>query len=264
MVENEIYRTFVDNNNSKKIFMKTKQNAKRKMHQAVLKVMNDSKEIWGVVPQLVNVMEIFSENVKAVIELKSEHGKDIKALLDNKLNKRKELIEYSLPVLNVLLAFGHDLKDKDLLKKLNFSRNKLTKSKDLDLIENSKLIYKTAHKFYMKSLETKETEAENAIDIFGYGLNDKMLEEIEIAEKAFIEALTGLKAAIKHKTMVSQQITMKIKENDKLLQNKIDLLISIFEPSNPDLYKSYIESRTIQKESVQKEEVVKKGKKKKE
>jgi hypothetical protein len=264
MVEIEINHTFVVNNNYKKIFMKTKQNAKRKMHQAVLTVMNDSKEIWGVVPQLVNVMEIFSENVKVVNELKSEHGKDIKALLDNKLNKRKELIEISLPVLNVLLAFGHDLKDKDLLKKLNFSRNKLTKSKDLDLIENCKLIYKTAHKFYLKSLETKETNAENSIDIFSYGLNDKMLEDIEIAEKAFIEALTGLKAAVKQKAMVSQQINMKIKENDKLLQNKIDLLMSIFEPSNPDLYKSYNESRKIQKESVQKEEVVKKGKKKKE
>lgn len=242
--------------------MKTKQSAKLKMHQAVLEVMNGNEEIWGVVPQLKNVMQVFSENVKAVDELKAEQGKDIKPLIDYKLEKRKELIDLSLPALNVLIVYGHDVKDKELLKKLNFSRNKLTKSKDLDLIEKCKLIHKTAHKFYMKSLETKEAKAENSIDIFGYGLNDKMLEDIEIAEKAFVEALSGLKAGIKDKTFVSQQITLILKENDKLLRNKIDLLISIFETSNPELIKKYTESRIIQKEA-KKDEVVKKGKKKK-
>jgi hypothetical protein len=243
--------------------MKTKQSAKLKMQQEVLNVMNDNKQIWMVVPQLQNVMEIFSENVKAIAELKSEQGKDIKPLLKYKLEKRNKLIDFSLPVLNVLLAYGHDVKDKDLLKKLNFSRNKLTKSKDLDLIENCKLIYKTAHKFYMKSLETTESAAKDAIDFFGYGLNDEMLEEIEMAEKSFMESLSGLKVAIRNKTLVNQQITSKMKENDKLLRNKIDLLISIFQTSNPDLLKKYAESRIIQKETAKKEEEVKKGKKKK-
>lgn len=242
--------------------MKTKQSAKLNMHQAVLDVMNGSEDIWGVVPQLKNIMQVFSENVKTIDQLKAEQGKDIKPLIDYKLEKRKELIDLSLPALNVLIVYGHDVRDKELLKKLNFSRNKLTKSKDLDLIEKCKLIYKTAHKFYMKSLETKEAEAENSIDIFGYGLNDKMLEDIEIAEKAFVEALSGLKSGIKNKTLVSQQITLILKENDKLLRNKIDLLISIFETSNPELFKKYTESRIIHKESVKKEEV-KKGKKKK-
>jgi hypothetical protein len=243
--------------------MKTKQSAKLKMQQEVLKVMNENKNIWGVVPQLQNVMEVFSENVKAVEKLKSEKGKEIKPLLEYKLEKRKELIDSSLPPLNVLLAYGHDIKDKDLLKKLNFSRNKLTKSKDLDLIENCKFIYKTAHKLYMKSLETKEVETNKENDIFGYGLNDKMLEEIEIAEKAFVESLSGLKAAIKNKTLVGQEIISRLKENDKLLRNKIDLLISIFETSNPELLKNYSESRILKKETAIKAEVVKKGKKKK-
>jgi hypothetical protein len=243
--------------------MKTKQSAKLKMQQVVLNVINENKEVWMVVPQLQNVMEVFSENVKAVEKLSAEKGKEIKPLLEYKLVKRKELIDLSLPALNVLLAFGYDVKDKELLKKLNFSRNKLTKSKDLNLIENCKLIYKTAHKFYMKSLETKEAETGNEKDIFGYGLNDKMLEDIEIAEKAFVESLSGLKVAIKNKTMVSQQITSKLKENDKLLRNKIDLLISIFETSNPKFLKKYTESRIIQKETAKKEEEVKKGKKKK-
>jgi len=243
--------------------MKTKQSAKLKMHQSILDVMYGSEDIWGVVPQLQNDMEIFSENVKTVEKLKSEKGKEIKPLLEYKLKKRKELIDSSLPPLNVLLAYGHDVKDKELLKKMNFSRNKLTKAKDLDLIENCSLIYKTAHKLYMKSLDTKEAETEKTKDFFGYGLNDKMLEEIEIAEKAFIKSLLELKIAIKNKTLVSKEITAKLKENDTLLRNKIDLLISIFETSNPELIKKYTESRIIQKETAKKDEVVKKGKKKK-
>ncbi len=243
--------------------MKTKQSAKLKMQQVVLDVLNENKEVWMVVPQLQNVMEIFSENINVIVELKSEQGKDIKPLLKFKLDKRNKLIDSSLPALNVLLAYGHDIKDKDLLKKLNFSRNKLTKSKDLDLIENCKLIYKTAHKYYMKSLETKESVEDNTIDFFGYGLNDEMLEEIEMADKAFIESLSVLKVAIRNRTLVNQQITSKMKENDKLLRNKIDLLISIFQTSNPELLKKYTESRIIQKEAAKKDEEVKKVKKKK-
>lgn len=242
--------------------MKNKQSAKLKMHHAVLDVMDGSKEIWGVVPQLINVMQVFSENVKAIDEFKAEQGNDIEPLVDYKLQKRKELIDLSLPVLNVLLAYGHDVKDKELLKKLNFSRNKLTKSNDLVLIKNCRLIYKTANKFYMKSLETKESKSKNKIDIFGYGLNDKMLEEIKTAEKAFVESLSGLKVGLKNKNLNGKQITSKLKENDKLLRNKIDLLISIFETSNSELFNKYIESRIIQKETV-KEEEVKKGENKK-
>ena len=36
--------------------MKNKQSAKLKMHQSVLDVMTGSEELWGVVPQLKNVM----------------------------------------------------------------------------------------------------------------------------------------------------------------------------------------------------------------
>lgn len=241
--------------------MKNIQSAKLKMHQAVLDVMNGNEEIWGVVPQLKTVMEVFSENVKAVDELIAEQEEDIKTLLDAKPEKRKELIDLTSPVLNVLLAYGHDAKDKKLLKKLN-SRKKLTKSKDLDLIENCKFIYKTAHKFYKKSQEAKEAEAENTNVIMSYGLNDKMLEEIKTAEKAFIKSLSGFNAGLKNRKLVGKQISSKLKENDKLLRNKIDLLISIFEKSNPELFKKYSESRIIQKETV-KEEEVKKGKKKK-
>lgn len=242
--------------------MKNKQSAKLKMQQAVLDVMNGSEEIWGVVPQLKNVMQVFSENVKAIDEFKAEQGNDIEPLIDDKLQKRKELIDSSLPVLNVLLAYGHDVKDKELLKKLNFSRNKLTKSKDLVLIKNCRLIYKMANKFYMKSLEIKESKANNKIDIFGYGLNDKMLEEMITAEKAFVESLSELKVGLKNKNLNGKQITSKLKENDKLLRNKIDLLISIFETSNSELFNKYSESRKIQKETV-KEEEVKKGENKK-
>jgi hypothetical protein len=47
-----------------------------------------------------------------------------------------------------------------------------------------------------------------------------------------------------------------------LRRNKIDLLISIFQTSNPKFLKKYTESRIIQKETSIKAEEVKKGKNK--
>jgi hypothetical protein len=232
--------------------MKTKQANKLNMYNTVSGVMNDNKEIWSKVYQLKNVFDRFSENTDRLTALKTEQEKDLQPLLSAMFEKRETLIISGTPVVNIILAYSHDKKEKKLLKKMNLSKNKLEKSKDSDLIEECKTIYKAAKKLYKKSIAEKENSENKSVKILEYGLSEKMIVDLQTAVNDIIKSRLALHEAIQGKDKMDKQITSILKKNEKLLKNKMDLLISIFETSKPDFYKTYLDARVIQKTETDK------------
>lgn len=227
--------------------MKSKQKNKLNMYNTVFGVMNDHKEIWTGVFQLKSVFQKFSENLSRLTTLKTAREMDLQPLLDDVSEKRESLIVLVNPMANIILAYANDYKKKELIKKLKLSINKLTKSNDLDLIENSKIIYKVAKKLSKNSVTETEKSDNKLVSIVDYGLNEKMTIDLNDAKKDFVKSLLVLHEAIKNKDLMGKQITSILKKSERLLKNKIDLLLTIFAASNPDFYKTYLEARVIQK-----------------
>ena len=226
--------------------MKSKQISKLNMYNTVLGVMNDHKEVWTGVFQLKNVFEKFSGKTILLSELKTEQEKDLQPLLIAMFEKRETLIISGTPVVNIILAYSHDKGEKKLLKKMNLSKNKLEKSKDSDLIEECKTIYKAAKMLFKKSITETENSENKSVNIIEYGLSEKMIVDLQAAVNDFIKSRLALHEAIQDKDKMDKQITSILKKNGKLLKNKMDLLISIFETSKPDFFKAYMEARVIQ------------------
>jgi hypothetical protein len=227
--------------------MKSKQKNKLNMYNTVFGVMNDHKEIWTGVFQLKNVFKKFSENLSRLTTLKTAQEIDLQPFLDDVSEKRESLIVLINPVANIILAYANDYKKNELIKKLKLSINKLTKANDLDLIEKSKIIYKVAKKLSKKSIKETEKSDNKLVSIFDYGLNEKMTIDLNVAKKEFVKSLLALHEAIQNKDLMGKQINSILKKNERLLKNKIDLLLTIFAASNPDFYKTYQEARVIQK-----------------
>lgn len=216
------------------------------MYNTVFGVMNDHKEVWTGVFQLRNVFEKFTENTVRLTKLKTEQEKDLQSFFNTMTEKRETLIILCTPIINIILAYAHDQKEKELLKKLNLNKNKLAISNDSDLIEKCKTIYKAAKKLYKKSSIEVENSDNKKVGIKDYGLDEKMIIDLEVAVKDFGKSRLALHEAIQAKDKMGKQIATIIKKNKKLLENKMDLLISIFEKSSPDFYKSYVDARIIQ------------------
>lgn len=232
--------------------MKENQNARLKMYLEVSGVMEKHVDKWSNVKELKNTYEDFISNNDKLIELKSEHERDIRPIIIHKTEKRNNLINKAVPICNVLQVFAYDKNDKSLAKTINFSRNKLNKSKDTDLIEKCNIIWKTAKKLYGKSINSAEQviangkkSKQNTTNINGYGLTGQMIDELEEANKLFIDSILELKDAISHRNKCAKKITEKIKLNDQLLNNKLDRLMTLFEISQNEFYKNYKEARTI-------------------
>ncbi|TNF41577.1 MAG: hypothetical protein EP310_07125 [Bacteroidetes bacterium] len=212
--------------------------------------MNDHKEIWSGVFQLKSVFKKFAENLSRLKALKTDHEMDLHPLLDAVSEKRESLIVRVNPVANITLAYARDHKKKELIKKLKLSINKLTGSNDLDLIENSKVIYKVAKKLIKKSVTETEDSDNKSVSIVDYGLNEKMVIDLNVAKKDFVKSLLAMHEAIQNKVMIGKQITSILKKNERLVKNKMDLLLTIFATSKTDFYKTYLESRVIQKNEI--------------
>ena len=216
------------------------------MYNAVFSVMNDHKEIWRGVFQLKSVFDKLSENLSHLATLKTAQEIDLQPILDTVSEKRESIIVLVNPVANIILAYAHDKNEKKLIKKLNLSKKEMAKSKDSDLIENSSIIYKAAKKLFKKSSTETEKSDKKSVSIVDYGLTEKMISDLDAAKKDFVESLLVLDEAIHNKKMKGKKITSILKKNERLLKNKMDLLISIFETSNPVFYNTYMEARVIQ------------------
>lgn len=222
------------------------------MYNAVYSVMNDHKEIWTGVFQLKSVFVKFSENLSRLTALKAEQEMDLQPLLDAVSEKRESLMVLVNPVANITLAYANDHKKKELINKLKLSINKLTTSNDLDLIDNSKVIHKVAKKLIKKSVTETEELDNKSVNIVDYGLNEKMVIDLNVAKKDFVKSLMALHEATQNKVIMGKQITSILKKNERLLKNKMDLLLTIFATSKTDFYKTYIQTRVIQKSEMTK------------
>jgi hypothetical protein len=230
--------------------MKSKQKNKLNMYNTVFGVMNDHKEIWTGVFQLKSVFKKFSENLSRLTALKTDQEMDLQPLLDAVSEKRKSIIVQVNPVANIIIAYAHDKNEKKLIKKLNLSKKKLAKSKDSELIENSRIIYKAAKKLLKKSSIESEKSDKKSVGIVDYGLNEKMISDLDAAKKDFVESRLVLDEAIQNKKMKGKKITSILKKNERLLKNKMDLLLTIFATSNPEFHKTYLEARVIHKTEI--------------
>jgi hypothetical protein len=91
-----------------------------------------------------------------------------------------------------------------------------------------------------------------------------MIIDLKVANKEFIRSLLALHEAIENKDLMTREISSTLKKNDKMLKNKLDLLLTIFETSNPDFYKTYMEARVIHKPEIVKIKKIKDKKEEKE
>lgn len=227
--------------------MKRKHALKIEMFNAVQEHLTRNTEIWAGIEQLNHAVRILSNNNTELNELKEKQEQDLSHLIDQKSERRTSLVNSALPVIKILQAFAHDRDNKETIRKSDFSRNKFSKSKDLDVVEKSKFILKTAEKVYQKSLDNAEAVdlklKENPVNISTYGLTGKMLTHLGDDIKAFVDAHLALRNAIEEKRKAGKLISDFIPENEVILKKKIDLLVSIFETAHPEFYSSFKQKR---------------------
>ena len=232
--------------------MKEKYLKKMAMYQAITGIMEKNLGKIEKVSELKNSYENYISLNNKLIELKAEFEKELQPEVEKKSKAKENLINNAHPIANILQVYAFDLKDKSLSKKIDLSRNKLMKSKDSVLVQKCELLWKTVKSIYGKSIDEKESKKVNVLNLGSYGINGTLIDDLEIANKHFIECILSLKDAISQKSKYGKKITIKIKEIDDILRHKIDKLLTVFEIKEPAFYTEYKAARIITKEESKK------------
>jgi hypothetical protein len=222
--------------------MKTKILNKLKKFVALKKHIADNHHIWNSIIEIESAAKKFISNVDKMNELKSSIDIDLKSIIDKKEQYKKTLLKEGMPVINVLMVYARENRNKSLSKLLNQGKKKIEDLKDTKLLNYFKAISKESKKLYTKSLTGKENEnlqVEEIKSILNYGLNGNMVDNLEEEKINFEHAYFAYTEAKSQKIKDLLKFKILSKKNSDLLKNKIDLLVSVFEKTDPGFYKQY-------------------------
>ena len=219
----------------------------------VISVISRNSEVWNKVSKFQNAVDQLNTNQEKLVELQSLLNKDISAIEKIINNSRKELEERTMSVVRIMQVFAHDKKKKKLQSQLyHLNTEYIENCLDLELIKISKKIWLMANKFggYAITFVSKIKAALNPDNLKAankfekeFGLGSDMIKNLEESILSFIKAMLQYKREMDEKGKVVVKMKKVNKKIKKLLSNKIDRLVLMFENENPGFYKEYHELR---------------------
>ena len=219
----------------------------------VISILSRNAEVWKKVSKFQEAVDRLISNQEKLVELQALLNKDITVTEKAKNERRKELEDRTMTVVRIMQVFAHDKKKGKLQRKLyHLTYEFIENCMDLELVEISKEIWLIANKFggyaltfvskIKAALDPENSKATNKFEK-EFGLNPGMIKNLEEAILSFIKAMIPYNEEMAEKGKVVIKMKEINKKTKKLLTNKIDRLVLMFENENPGFYKEYHDLR---------------------
>ena len=226
---------------------------KMERNAQVISVLSRNAEVWNKVSKFQTAVDRLISNQEKLVELQALLNKDISVIEKAKNERRKELEDRTMTVVRIMQVFAHDKKKSKLQRKLfHLTYEFVENCMDLELIDISKEIWLLANKFggyaltfvskIKAALDPENVKATNKFEK-EFGLNPDMIKNLEEAILNFIKAMFPYNKEMEEIGKVGMKMKQINKKTKKLLANKIDRLVLMFENENPGFYKEYHELR---------------------
>jgi len=219
----------------------------------VIDVLSRYAGVWNKVSKFQAAVDQLNGYQKKLVDLQALINADISAIEKTKNDRRKELEDRTMAVVRIMQVFAHDKKKGKLQRKLyHLTYEYIENCLDLELIEISKKIWLITNKFggYALTFKSKIKSALNpdnlkAINKFEkeFGLSPDMIKNLEDAIINFIKAMLLYNNEMEEKEMVATKMKGINKKIKKLLSNKIDRFVLMFENEKSGFYKEYCDLR---------------------
>ena len=238
--------------------MKAKLERKISVFEKLYDTLEKNLDKWGDIEQFKSSYDDFVRNLKKLEEHIPVSKKDHEGIISDLKRTRAELTSKLIPVSNLMDLYAQDKNKKSLKKKIEKTRRKLDKLSDSGL---SKKVGELTD--YAEKTIEKENEKENKNNkLESYGLSLKHIKELKAENDKFIKLKEKLKTERKASWEAYKEIPRLIKENDRIVRNRINKFMSIFRNNDPDFYGAY--RLSLKDEKPGKAKVTKEAKLKKE
>jgi hypothetical protein len=218
--------------------MKAKIDKKILNYEKLFNVMEKNLDKWSHINQFKSTYDDFVLNLKKLNDLKSIIEKDFSETNKKLTNLEKELRTKLVPVTNLLELYAVDKNKKALKKKMINIRRKVDKlsAEGLD-----KSVVEIAD-YADKKLGIVNNEDKNKIGLEDYGLSVKLLDELKTDNESYADLRARIRAEKKELQKATEEVKMRIKENEKILKRRFKKFMSIFENSDPVFFEAYLKA----------------------
>jgi len=228
-------------------------NLKIDRNAQVIGVLSRNAEFWNKISKFQTAVDQLISNQGKLVELQALLNKDISAIENEKNERRKELEDKTMTVVRIMQVFAHDKKKGKLQRKLfHLTHQFVENCVDLELVEISKEIWLMANKFggyaitfvnkIKAALDPENVKATNKFEK-EFGLNPDMIKKLENAILSFIKAMFPYNEEMAEKEKVAIKMKQINKKTKKLIANKIDRLVLLFENESPGFSNEYHDLR---------------------
>jgi flavodoxin len=218
---------------------------------------------WDTVVAFHSSYDKFVKNLVKLKKLKQIQPKNQQKIVPEKNKQLTLLIKSVVPVANALEVYGTD-HNRKLSKQVKINAIKLVKSSDSEILRKCELVLTKGRKLLARSLKNAgKKKLPVKPSIIDYGLAEKMLTKLEQNIDKYRKETEELKAVIRIEKNNSVKMRDLIDKNDKLLTEKLDKLMALFESTDRKFYDSYFEARGTEKSEIkinkakQKQEIIK-------
>ncbi len=204
--------------------------------QEISKLMEDQLEKWHSITEIRKTYDEFIKNLKKLKDLQPDLEKNLGPVQDELKEKQENLIGKFFPVANILAVYGSDNKLKKGVRSIIISQDELNKMKKGKLLDLAGRMLKTTEKFFP---DQEQAESE----LSQYGLTAIMVDEFSTALTKYAYALQLNKDLLRNRSKSKKTSNRLLKDNCKLLEKRLDRLMTVFSITHPSFYQDYANIR---------------------
>ena len=204
---------------------------KSRMYGTVDTVLDNHADLTAQVPELVTVHQQFKIGLVAISQNRQVQEADTKGLTKNKSGLRADVIRKVLQFSAGLMGYAISIKDEELKTKAKYTATDLRSSADPVLFDIGTLLRKLAEPIRKELVK--------------YFLDDAAFSEMDRLLTGFKQAIPLRRVAASVSKVSTANISDVFDALDKLLREKMDVLMLSFQFTQPDFYREYKNARSI-------------------
>lgn len=182
-------------------------------------------------PQISELLAEFSEYIRAIRQTRETQETSTKGAAKQKNLHKKNLIGHAEIVLNILKAYSSIHNQVRLHEEVRYSLSQLNTAADTVFVDICRLLHR------------KATEHFEALQPFL--LTQEHLDNLRQATDTYAQSIPTPRLETGGRKIVTGSLSELFSQTDKLLKDKIDKLLALIKPTNPNSYQAYLSARKL-------------------
>ena len=204
-------------------------------------VLVDHNATWGATPAMVDANAAFDANIAALRTAVARQVTDITGHAKDKARALDALVALTLRMSGCVMAYAETTDNQALAEAMNIVPSELYKYRDSIVAERCQGVHDAANT--------------HIANLAPYGIVAADVNSLQSAIDKYVALIPRPRTKITERKGATSEIGLLIRDTQRLLGRRMDMLMRGFMISHPDFYRQYQNARIIVDQGGQKEEL---------